>query len=96
MIARAACGCVRHHALQRLEIRDLLPDVLEMLDSEREHFCASMGMAVDQAEQAAQLVQAKAQFPAATHEVPSLHMLRTIDAVAPVLRPGLGMTPIFS
>lgn len=50
LIARAARGHVRHNALQPFQVHDFLPDVREMLNGERVHLRASIGVAIDQAQ----------------------------------------------
>ena len=47
LIARTACGHVRHHTLQPPEVGNLLPNVFEMLHGQRMNFRARTGMAID-------------------------------------------------
>ena len=82
LIALALLRHVRHHLFQAMQVCDFLTNCGEMLDGERIHLPASVGLSVDQVKQAAQLIEAEAKLPTATNEVQPSDMICPIDAVA--------------
>src|ERR671919_1715428 len=82
---RAALALRRHvveNPGELLEVGDLAPDVGEMLQGHRPDLGTGPGVAVDQGQQAAHLVEREAELTRAPDERQSLQVLRRIVAVA--------------
>ena len=79
--AAAFVGNPSKRALEALEIGDFPPHASKMIDRQVENFAAGVDIGVDQGEQAAQLVDAEAQFPPAQDEAQAALI---VDLVEPV------------
>jgi hypothetical protein len=79
---------IGHHAFEAPEIGDLAADTFDMLERHGAHLGAGIGVPIDEAQQATQLVEAEAELTAPPNEAQPLEMVRAIDPIAAVAAGG--------
>src|SRR3984893_205931 len=71
---------LRHRPLESSQIPDLAANLRKVAQHQRMNFRAGIAVPIDEAEQAADFVEAEAKLPAAPHEAQSLEMVRLVNA----------------